>query len=163
MKRLLGRALAIICTPLAAALLLTGTAEGQATRIDFTGTTTCVVTSPGEVKVADGNTQSRGETSTCQNVIDLPNTSVSYTVGNGSFDSTGNGRLWGTIRIEDNLGDVFEGSYQGELTGGIAYTLDVVAQSLGPEHAKLFATFDAQFVAPGVAVGDTSGTLLTPP
>jgi hypothetical protein len=155
--------LVTICAPLAAALLLAGTAEGQATRIDFTLTGTCVTTSPGEVMLANGNIITRGLLQTCDNVTDYPSTSVSYSVANSNLDSAGNGPVWGTIRIEDDVFGVLEGSFRGKVfAGGTAYTVNGVAQSLGPEHAKLFFTSGAHFVTPDQTVGEGTGTILIP-
>ncbi len=153
---------------LATGLLLmtgTGTAEAQATRVEFSGTQTCVSTSAGQVMFPDGNIHVRGETSTCATVTTLA-VSTDYVVSNLNLDANGSGPIWGTVRGEIGGVVVFEGAWRGTFTGPFGpdatWTVVSVAHGRGPlEGTQIFVSSECH-PAPGGSACDVSGYMLVP-
>jgi hypothetical protein len=156
-------ALAIIIALVSGLLLLLGTAEAKATRIEYTATQTCTSTSPGEMTFPDGNIHIRGATSTCNTVATLPDgNSVAFAVTNANLDSTGSGLFWGKVRIETTGGTVFEGTLRGTITAGTTRTYELVAQALGLPRYQIFVTAECHAVSEVSSECTKSGVVLVP-
>jgi hypothetical protein len=112
-----GLALAIITALTAGLLLMAGTAEARATRIPFTESESCMVTSPGEWTYPDGNHHSGGLTEVCDHSASIPQlVGTDYIVFNANLDATGSGPVWLTWRLETEGGG-WEGVAVGKVTG----------------------------------------------
>jgi hypothetical protein len=139
---------------IAALLLMPGSAGATATRIDYTVTETCTQTSPGEVTFPGGNIHIRGATLECQDVATIPQaTGTNYIVMNTNLDATGNGRAWGTWRLETGEGGVWEGTWEGALTAGFV-------SGHGVAHGSEIYEGQQNFVS--VEPGTSSGYILIP-
>jgi hypothetical protein len=112
-----GLTLAIVAALVAGLLPLAGTAQAQATRIPFTESESCVVTSPGEWTYPDGNIHIRGLTQECDHPASIPElVGTDYMVINANLDATGSGPVWITWRLETEGGG-WEGVWHGTITG----------------------------------------------
>lgn len=164
MKRL---ALALFSALITGLFLATGTAEAQATRIEFTGTMTCTETSPGVFTFPDGNFHIRGVTSVCNVTTTLPiGSTVDYPVGNYNLDATGSGTGWGTSQSTSNGAVVSVGTFTAKVTGlgspGATLTLRGLTHGQGPlEGSTIFVRAECQ-VTMGVTACDLSGYMLVP-
>jgi hypothetical protein len=109
--------LAIITALTASVLLQAGTAEARATRIPFTSTEYCAITSFGTWTSPDGNLHIRGLTLECTGSTTMPQLDgTNHYVWNANLDATGSGPAWGTWRLETEDGG-WEGAYHTTVTG----------------------------------------------
>ena len=155
-------ALVIITGLTVGLLLLAGTAEGKATRTEFTQADYCMVTSEGRWWLADGTFHVRGLTMECDQQASIRQLiGTASIVFNANLDATGSGPTWFTWRMETEGGG-WEGVSQGKVTGfltpGQSGTFRSVGHGTGDYEGQ-------QYFADGVSsasVVTATGSILVP-
>jgi hypothetical protein len=150
----------VVLALIAALLVATGPAAAEATVTEYTGTSTLLgIDDWGTWTFPDGNIHVRG----CVHVYyddttDDRLTGLIYPAVNADWDATGVGPMWGTIRIEPDIGGGFwEGTWTGMVHADKSFSIRGVGQGRGDfEGLKVSFTYEYS----GPTIGTTSGRIL---